>query len=296
MYATIREVAEVACPVLLQGESGTGKELVARTIHDLSARAAASFVPVNCGALPEGLIESELFGHVKGSFTGATRDKRGRFELADGGTIFLDEVGELSAAAQVKLLRVLQERSFERVGGEKSVTVNVRVLSASNKDLRQEIAAGRFREDLYYRLCVVPIVVPPLRARINDIPLLAESFLAGTAAAQGRVPPPITPNAMALLMDHSWPGNVRELQNALEFALMKCKGDPIEPFHLPASLRSRAVLGQARKSRPRKLTAAAVDDALRVAQGNKVQAAKLLGASRATLYRFLEKSSERADG
>ncbi len=287
VYEMIREVSEVSSPVLIQGESGTGKELVARAVHTQGPRASRNFVPVSCGALPEGLLESELFGHVKGSFTGAIRDKKGRFELADGGTIFLDEVGELSPAMQVKLLRVLQERCFERVGGEKTIEVDVRVISASNKDLRQEVAAGRFREDLFYRLCVVPIHLPSLRERVNDIPLIADHILAKAAAVSGRPRLTIDPEAVEILMDHPWPGNVRELQNALEFALIKCRGVAIEPAHLPPSVRSASSLVLTQRGRPKKLTASVVQDALRAARGNKVQAAKVLGVSRATLYRFL---------
>ena len=177
LFDTIRQVADVNIPVLIQGESGTGKELVAAAIHNECPSADKLFVPVNCGALPEGVLESELFGHVKGAFTGAIHDRKGRFELANGGTIFLDEIGDIPAAMQVKLLRVLQEGIFQRVGGEENIKVDVRVISATNKNLAEEVAAGRFREDLFYRLCVVPVYLPSLRERRNDIPLLAEHFL-----------------------------------------------------------------------------------------------------------------------
>jgi DNA-binding NtrC family response regulator len=296
LYDLIPELAESAAPVLIQGESGTGKELVAAALHNEGPRAGKLFVPVNCGALPEGLLESELFGHVRGAFTGAIRDKKGRFELADGGTIFLDEIGDISAAMQVKLLRVLQKGAFERVGSEKTIKVNVRVISATNKDLQREIAAGRFREDLYYRLSVVPLVVPPLRERPNDIPLLAVHLLAQYAEGAGRQGAAFSPEAMDLMLSYHWPGNVRELQNWIQFALIKCKGGPIRPEHLPpVALHTGALLagGHAgagadpRKGRMR-LTAQSVREAIDRAGGNKVEAARLLGVSRATLYRFLD--------
>jgi sigma-54 dependent transcriptional regulator, acetoin dehydrogenase operon transcriptional activator AcoR len=293
VFETIREVAGVSSPVLIQGESGTGKELVARAIHNESERATRSFIAVNCGALPEGLLESELFGHVKGAFTGAIRDKRGRFELADGGTILLDEIGDLPTSMQVKLLRVLQERKFERVGGERTISVNVRVLAATNRDLRREIAAGRFREDLYYRLCVVPIVLPPLRERLTDIPLIANHILEKLAALSGHRRSHISPDAMAVLMEHVWPGNVRELQNVLEFALIKSRNRGIEPSHLPEGLRRTAPAPSVRSGRPRKLTADQVAKALEAAGGNRVQAARSLGVGRATLYRFLGEHLDR---
>jgi len=291
VFDAIREVADVDAPVMVLGESGTGKELVARAIHDEGGRRLRSFVSVNCGALPDGLLESELFGHVKGAFTGSVRDRKGRFELADGGTIFLDEVADLSVAMQVKLLRVLQEGTFERVGGEKTVTVDVRVVSATNKNLEAEVAAGRFREDLFYRLCVVPIMVPPLRERIGDVPLLVDHFLKKESATSGGLKVVLSDEVMSLLTAYSWPGNVRELQNALQFAWIKCRGGEIEPEHLPANLRHVVELGQVVGSRRKKLTADAVAEALAVTGGNKSEAAKYLGVSRATLYRFLDETS-----
>ncbi len=236
VFDLIRSVAAANVPVLIQGASGTGKELVAAAIHNEGPRAGNLFVPVNCGALPEGLLESELFGHVRGAFTGAVRDKKGRFELADGGTIFLDEIGDISPAMQVKLLRVLQENSFERVGDSRTIRVDVRVVSATNKDLKQEIAAGRFREDLYYRLCVVPINLPPLRDRCGDIPLLVEHILERVCREAGREQLAISPAAMDLLLSYEWPGNIRELQNALQFAVVKCREETLEPRHLPPHL------------------------------------------------------------
>ena len=289
LFDTIREVAEVAVPVLLQGESGTGKELVATAIHAEGPRAHKPFVAVNCGALPEGLLESELFGHVQGAFTGAVRDRKGRFELADGGSIFLDEVGDIPATMQVKLLRVLQEGSFERIGDEKTIAADVRVISATNKDLRQEVAAGRFREDLFYRLSVVPVTLPPLRERRNDIPLLADHLLRKALAETGRRDVALSHEAVETLVDHRWPGNVRELENAIQYALVKCRGDVLEMRHLPPTVRQGAEGESRRPARrtKRKLDAEAVRQALADAGGRKTEAARILGVGRATLYRFL---------
>jgi transcriptional regulator with PAS, ATPase and Fis domain len=290
LYETIRDVADAKAPVLIQGESGTGKELVAAAIHHEGTRSNKNFVPINCGALPEGLLESELFGHVRGAFTGAIRDKKGRFELADGGTIFLDEVADLSPAIQVKLLRVLQEGTFERVGGETTVNVNTRVISASNKDLRDEVAAGRFREDLFYRLCVVPIELPPLRERRGDIPLLAEHILTNVVEETGRDQVDMSPKILNIMMEYDWPGNVREMQNALQYALIKCRGTVIEPEHLPPAMTrpGQPAAMSAKRERTRKLDAESVRRALQQTNGNKLRAAKLLGVGRATLYRFLD--------
>ncbi len=297
LYDLIPELAESNAPVLIQGESGTGKELVAAALHSEGPRVDKMFVPVNCGALPEGLLESELFGHVKGSFTGAVRDKKGRFELADGGTIFLDEIGDISPAMQVKLLRVLQEGCFERVGGEKTVKVNVRVVSATHRDLTKEMAQGRFREDLFYRLSVVPLVVPPLRDRRTDIPLIANHFLRHLAGGKAIV---FSHEALDFMLTYAWPGNVRELQNWIQFALIKCKTGIIMPEHLPpiALKVASAVQGELRsepgKGRPR-LSWESVQAAIAKAGGNKVEAAKALGVSRATLYRFLDETDSVAE-
>ncbi len=288
LFETIREVAEAKVPVLIEGESGTGKELVAAAIHNEGLRANKQFVPVNCGALPDGLLESELFGHVKGAFTGAIRDKKGRFQLADGGTIFLDEVGDLSPIMQVKLLRVLQEGTFEPVGSEKTIKVDVRMISATNKNLRKEVAAARFREDLFYRICVMPISIPPLRTRKNDIPLLVEYFFEKTAQESKTEKAILSKEALAALMDYDWPGNVRELQNSLQFAQIKARGQPIEPHNLPPTIFQTPKERSSRKPRRKKLEKTAVNKALLQVQGNKVKAAKLLGVSRATLYRFIE--------
>lgn len=290
VFDLIRDLADSNAPVLIQGESGTGKELVASAIHNEGQRAAKLFVPVNCGALPEALLESELFGHVKGAFTGAIRDKKGRFELADGGTIFLDEIGDISQAMQVRLLRVLQEGHFERVGGEETIKVDVRVISATNKDLSHEINDGRFREDLFYRLSVVPLDLPPLRDRRNDIPILADHTLERLKKETGRPDITIAPEALGIMLSYSWPGNVRELQNWLQFALIKCKQDIILPQHLPpprSGPDQRGNIGLTRKRR-KKLDIESVSAAFDETNGNKLEAAKLLNVSRATLYRFLD--------
>jgi transcriptional regulator with PAS, ATPase and Fis domain len=289
MFDTIRQVARTDAPVLIQGESGTGKELVALAIHKESSRAQRNFVPVNCGALPEGLLESELFGHVKGAFTGAHRDRKGRFELADGGTIFLDEVGELSPATQVKLLRVLQDGRFEPVGSEQTLRVNVRVISATNKKLEEEVVANRFREDLYYRICVMPIIILPLRDRREDIPFLLEHFIAKFSEEAWGEKIAISDAALSILMSHSWPGNVRELINTMKFVLAKCHGHQIKPEHLPPTLQANMARLYISRYREPKLKSNAVVEALKKARGNKCQAAEILGVSRSTLYRFFAK-------
>jgi DNA-binding NtrC family response regulator len=288
VFESIREVAAVDVPVAILGESGVGKELVARAIHDHGPREKKSFVSVNCGALPESLLESELFGHLKGAFTGSVKDRKGRFELADGGTIFLDEVAELTPPTQVKLLRVLQEGTFEPVGSEATRQVDVRVLSATNRDLEEEVQGGRFREDLFYRLCVVPLRVPPLRERADDIPLLAEHFMMRSSAVSFGRNISISDEAMEVFRAYGWPGNVRELQNVLQFAWLKCKGNELLVKHLPPNLRLTATTGATKIRRRRGLTPEAVSEALEKTGGNKTEAAKLLGVSRATLYRYLD--------
>jgi transcriptional regulator with GAF, ATPase, and Fis domain len=309
IFETIRAVGPSDYPVLITGESGTGKELAAGAIHKESRRKSGPFVPVNCGALPENILESELFGHVRGAFTGAIRDKKGRFELADGGTIFLDEVGELPLHMQAKLLRVLQQSAFERVGGEKPVEVDIRIISATNRDLKEMVQAGAFREDLYYRLCVVPLDLPPLRSRTEDIPYITTSILEKVRSETGKQITSISEEAMAMLMRHPWRGNVRELINALQFASVLCRGNTIMPNHLPLELRESstsawpqapstvspvptvpigvpypAVEGKKRK----RLTEETVRQALQETNGNRLKAAKLLGVGRATLYRFFD--------
>ena len=235
IYELIEKVAASNVNVLIAGESGTGKELVARAIHRQGARCSREFVPVNCGAIPENLLESELFGHEKGSFTGAFQQKRGLFEVADGGTLFLDEIGELPQGMQVKLLRVLQEREFRRVGGTRDVAVDVRLVAATNKNLAQEVAAGRFREDLFYRLNVVPLELPALRERRQDIPLLVEYFY---GRQTGRKKVSITEGAMRRLLDYSWPGNIRELENVIERCVVLGHGEELSEDCLPDYIRS----------------------------------------------------------
>jgi transcriptional regulator with PAS, ATPase and Fis domain len=286
LFETIRQVSDVNVPILVQGESGTGKELVASAIHNEGPRANKPFVPVNCGALPEGLLESELFGHVKGAFTGALRDKKGRFELAHGGTLFLDEVADLTKVVQAKLLRVLQEGLFERVGDEKTISVNVRIISAANRDLKQEVKKGNFRDDLYYRLSVVPIFMPPLRERKTDIPLLIDHFMSKIEMNNIRHSVEISDEAMAMMMSYNWPGNVRELQNAIQFAMVKFDGHVIQPKDLPMELQEQ-YHPQPSRGPARKLNTESVASALRKTGGNKAKAARLLGVGRATLYRFL---------
>ncbi len=286
VFKQIKDVADYDYAVHIYGETGTGKELVAEAIHSESWRGGAPFVPINCGALPEGLIESELFGHVKGAFTGAFRDKKGRFELADAGTAFLDEVTELSNTMQAKLLRFLQEGKFERVGGEQTIRVDVRVISATNKNLKEAVKHGRFREDLYYRLNVIPIELPPLRDRKIDLPLLSEHFLQEARERYGKKRLKISNKAMSLMLDYRWPGNVRELQNAIQFAIVKSSSRVISPDDLPLELRDLENIC-VRRGPSRKLDVDSVRSALERSGGNKVKAAKLLGVGRATLYRFL---------
>jgi len=295
IFQLIENVAPTDATVLIQGESGTGKELVARAIHAKSPRADKSFVVINCAAYPSTLLESELFGHEKGAFTGAVRRKIGRFEQADGGTVFLDEIGEIPQSAQIKLLRVLQSQRFERVGAEESISVNVRILAATHKNLLQEIKEGRFREDLYYRLNVVPILLPELRNRRNDIPLLAEHFLEKFAAEQGKTIQGFTPDAMRRLLNYAWPGNVRELENSVEHAVVLAKGGQIEPSDLPETI--HAIVSPESTGRPETNPSPTlsgneevlVRQALEECSWNKTEAAARLGISRSTLYEKLKK-------
>ncbi len=295
VFQQIRDVSDYDYPVHVYGETGTGKELVASAIHSESRRSGAPFVPINCGALPEGLLESELFGHVRGAFSGAIRDKKGRFELADGGTIFLDEVAEMSKPTQVKLLRFLQESRFEKVGGENTIAINVRVISATNRDLMQTVRQGRFRDDLYYRLNVIPIQIPPLRDRITDIPLLAAHFLKQSETQYGHKPPRVSKQAMSVMLDYGWPGNVRELQNAIQYAIVKSHAGVIRPGDLPMELRPKDAVC-AKPGPARKLDLPSVKNALLQTGGNKSRAARVLGVGRATLYRFLGDYPEALDG
>jgi transcriptional regulator with PAS, ATPase and Fis domain len=274
-------VASTETTVFLQGESGTGKEVLARFIHRASPRQRGPFVAINCAALPEQLLESELFGYERGAFTGAHQAKAGQIELASTGVLFLDEVSEMSASAQAKLLRFLQEREFQRLGGTRLVKANVRVIAASNRDLREAVAEGRFRADLYYRLQVFDIPLPPLRDRPTDIPLLATAFLRNLGRSMGRPSPRLTSEATARLLAHAWPGNVRELHNALERAAILSEGGLIEPEHLslhPAAVRAQTGtdLGQAERQ--------TIQQVLAETDGNKAKAARRLGITRTQLY------------
>ncbi len=294
VYQLIEDVAPTDANVLILGESGTGKELVAKAIHRSSERHGGAFVVINCSAYPSTLLESELFGHEKGAFTGATRQKIGRFEQAHGGTVFLDEIGDISPTAQIKLLRVLQNHTIERVGGERSIEVDVRILAATNRSLEDEVKSGRFREDLFYRLNVIPIQIPPLRERRNDIPLLANHFLRHFARERDKVLTGIGEEAMRLLLDHHWPGNVRELENGIEHAVVLAKSDAVQPGDLPLSLREMQ-LRTAVNRRPAPPVSIIeneeqlIQDALAACSGNKSAAATQLGISRSTLYEKLKK-------
>ena len=286
---TIRQVAATDAAVLILGESGTGKELVAEAIHGGGARAERPLVKVSCAALPEGLLESELFGHERGAFTGARDRRKGRFELASGGTLFLDEVGDLDPQTQAKLLRVLQEQEFERVGGTETIRVDVRLISATNRDLEDLVAEGSFREDLYYRLNVVPIRVPPLRERVEDVPLLVAHFLRVFAERWRKPIPEVMPEALALLCRHSWPGNVRELQHLVESLLALSRGDPIGGSDLPPALRgadrASGSADRAAHASLRDLERQAITRTLVATGGNRRKAAEILGIGLKTLYR-----------
>ena len=285
VYKMIEDVAHTDATVLIQGESGTGKELVARAIHEKSLREAKPFIVINCSAYPETLLESELFGHEKGAFTGAIRQKAGRFEQADGGTVFLDEIGEIAPSAQIKLLRVLQSQKFERVGGEQRMSVDVRILAATNKDLIKEVKKGRFREDLFYRLNVIPIQLPQLKKRRNDIPLLARHFLRRFAAEQGKGIKDFSSEAMRFLLDYSWPGNVRELENTIEHAAVLAKGDCIDATDLPSALYQAGTTASVEnQSTILDNEKQLLRDVLEECDWNKKEAARRLGISRSALY------------
>src|SRR6516162_1454629 len=281
-------VAPTNSRVLIYGESGTGKELVSRNIHFMSNRSSAPFIEVNCAAIPEELIESELFGHTKGSFTGASESKKGKFELADGGTLFLDEIGDMSIKTQAKVLRVLEEQSFQPIGAPAGIRVDVRVITATNKNLQSEIAAGRFREDLFYRLNVIPFFVPPLRERREDIPILARYFMTVFSAEHGRGPKDFSSEALDMLVDYSWPGNVRELRNEIERLVIMVQDDTIQAqdLSLPnGSGPSRAsTLHEARAQYEREF----ILSKLKENNWNISQTARLLGLERSYLYRKMK--------
>jgi DNA-binding NtrC family response regulator len=298
----IRKVAGTDATVLITGESGTGKELVARSIHALSTRSEGPFIALNCGAIPAELLESELFGHERGAFTGAIGARQGMFQVARGGTIFLDEVAEMSPPLQVKLLRVLQEREFRPVGSDRTIKADVRVIAASNKELYDEVNKGRFREDLFYRLQVIPIRLPPLRDRRSDIPLLVEHFLEKMNVRRPQGPVRLSEATQVQLWEYDWPGNVRELENVIEQLVILADGDTIEPENLPPSVR-RFVSG---KRNPTPLLSDGsfdfnraveayenqlIQEALQKSGGNKQAAARLLGLKRTTLVAKLRRRS-----
>jgi transcriptional regulator with GAF, ATPase, and Fis domain len=301
VFGLVEKVAETRSTVLILGESGTGKELIARSIHSLSGR-KGRMVPVNCGAIPEDILESELFGHEKGAFTGAVAARIGRFQLADGGTIFLDEIGEMSPKLQVKLLRVLQERKVDPVGSSRSVDVDVRVIAATNKDLFQEVKAGRFREDLFYRLQVVPVDLPALRDRGDDIRLLANHFVARNTEQLEREQISLSPEAMHVLLNYNWPGNIRELENLMERLVLLADGDIIEATELPEYLQDNPRVSQSREQAfevpewgvdfnalVQDYENQLITSALTRTGGNKKAAAKLLGLNRTTLVEKIKK-------
>ncbi len=294
----VRQVAPAQATVLITGESGTGKELVAEALHALSLRAQGPLVKLACAALPETLLESELFGHEAGAFTGASGLRKGRFELADKGTLFLDEVGEMSPATQVKLLRVLQEGEFERVGGSRTIRVDVRIVAATHRDLQAEVKAGRFREDLYWRLNVIRIGLPPLRERVGDVPLLVDAFVRRFSERNAKPLSGVTQDAMDLLTAYTWPGNVRELENTLERAVVLSRGPHITAGDLPEHLVARAensrVLQFPVGTPLREIERKVILETLRFAGGDKGLAAHLLGIAARTIYRRLE--DLRADG
>jgi DNA-binding NtrC family response regulator len=304
VLATVERVAPTNSTVLLGGESGVGKDLIARAIHEKSRRASGPFLKINSTAIPENLLESELFGFEKGAFTGAVASKPGKFELADKGTLFLDEIGDVPPATQVKLLRVLQEREFERLGGTKTIKVDVRLIAATNRDLRAALEQGTFREDLYYRLNVVPIDIAPLRERKEDIPELVNLFISHFAADSGKAVESIAPAAMQILINYHWPGNVRELQNIIERASALAKGSVLEPADIHLDVRPAKAINGIGGFLPDGMTLEQwedemVQEALRRANGNKSQAARLLGLSRNALRYRLSKigiADEEKDG
>ena len=303
IFRQIQDVALYTYPVHISGDTGTGKERVACAIHDISSFGTGAFVPINCGAIPEGIVESELFGHVKGAFSGAVKERKGRFELAHKGTLFLDEVAELPLKTQVKLLRFLEEGTFEKVGGEKKVSVDVRIISATNKNLKDETKSGKFREDLYYRLNVIPIILPPLKDRKGDIPLLITHFLKEAEQEGPHSMPKLSDNTLDIMLDYHWPGNVRELKNIIQFAIVRSRGELILPEHLPMEITKDINIASRYKNieykqkvpsekTKGKLNVDSVKAAIKKSGGNKSKAARLLGVGRATLYRFLSKNQD----
>ena len=287
IYTLIENLSEMDSTVLITGETGTGKEMIADAVHHNSARRNGPYIKVNCSALPENLLESELFGHVKGAFTGAINDKKGRFEAADQGTLFLDEIGELSPVVQVKLLRVLQEKSFERVGGNTTLQTDVRIIAAAGSDFKQKVRTGEFRRDLYYRIKVVDIHLPPLRERRDDIPLLASHFLSLFNRRFSRQVRDFSNQVMAIFMGYAWPGNIRELEHAVEHAFVLCQGKTVHPAHLPAEIWQKP--GRTTPDNATGLEKKMIVDMLEKTDWNKAKTARNLGIGRRTLYRKIEK-------
>ena len=294
VFDVIRQVAPTQASILIQGASGTGKELVAHAIHRLSTRSKGPFVAVHCAALSSTLLESELFGHEKGAFTGTAGQRKGRFEMANGGTLFLDEISEIDMATQVKLLRVLEERTFERVGGEETITVDIRIVAATNKDLHEYVRQGKFREDLFFRLNVVDILLPSLRERTGDIPLLADRFLKEYAARNGRTIKGFAPEALTLLTQYGWPGNVRELRNAIEKMVVLAGSEQLTTADVPANIRAAVMAGVDTPPMPVANSNSLADakkqkilSVLAKNKGNRTRAADELGISRRTLHRKL---------
>lgn len=292
VFDLITNAARSDAPVIIFGESGTGKELVAAAIHNTGARQKKPYLKVNCAALNESLLESELFGHVKGAFTGAFQNRKGRFEAALGGDIFLDEIGDLPLSTQVKLLRVLEEKVIERVGDNRPLHIDVRIISGTNQNLKQLVDSGLFREDLFYRINVIPIIIPPLRERRSDIPLLAESFFRRIRLKNDKSIDAVSNPAMEALMHYSWPGNVRELKSALEYAFVTCNGSVIEPQHLPPDVFQNNIhLSQKQKFTPNRdeIQKTRLIDALEQTGGNQTKAARILGVSRITVWNRMKK-------
>ncbi len=287
IFDMLPQIAAAESTLLIQGETGAGKELLARAVHERSPRSHGPFVAVNCGALPDSLLESELFGYKAGAFTGARKDKPGRFALAAGGTLFLDEIGEVSPALQVRLLRVLQEKTYEPLGATASETADARIIAASNRDLARRVKEGAFRQDLFYRINVLRLEPPPLRRRGEDIPLLIGHFLSRFKQARKTAVREVSPEAMAILMAHDYPGNIRELENALEHAIVLCDGDRIEPAHLPRELavRTDTETSPCRRDAADAVEAQTIAAALRRHHGNRTAAARELGIHKSTLYR-----------
>lgn len=290
VYDLVKSAAWSDAPVLIQGESGTGKELIAQAVHEIGPRRESPYVKVNCAALNESLIESELFGHVKGAFTGAHRDRMGRFEAAGSGSLFLDEIGDLPPSVQIKLLRVLEEKVIERVGDQRPIEVHPRIITATNKDLSELVQRGAFRKDLFYRINVIPVRVPPLRERTEDIPVLAEHFFRSIQRDNQSRIQGLNNEALRMLVEHDWPGNARELRSALEYAFVACNEEVIQPYHFPEHIvRGPSRAGESSEKNERDDEKKELIQALRASGGNRKEAARLLGVSRVTVWNRMKR-------